>query len=90
MNSTCFCGGHGSYTDYNCGSSFEVTCSHCNGTGTKQCQCAEVSLKCGDRRGSEIVPGLRVFIEDRHGAPREDKRTAEQIEDDDIHWNFTD
>lgn len=43
---TCFCGGEGTYTDYNCGTSFEITCPHCRGSGIKCCACFEVSLKC--------------------------------------------
>jgi hypothetical protein len=42
----CFCGGHGVYTDYNCGASFEVRCPHCKGTGTKKCKCLQPVLRC--------------------------------------------
>lgn len=44
---TCFCGGDGKYTDYNCGASFLITCPHCKGTGKKLCDCFMVSLACG-------------------------------------------
>lgn len=43
---TCFCGGDGKYTDYNCNAEFLVTCPHCNGTGHKLCTCTKVSLRC--------------------------------------------
>lgn len=51
----CFCGGDGKYTDWNCGGSFLRECPHCNGTGTKQCACTEVRVKCGGHMGQEII-----------------------------------
>lgn len=44
---SCFCGGGGTYQDYNCGEQFTVTCPHCVGTGIKRCKCATSSVKCG-------------------------------------------
>lgn len=78
-NDRCFCGGDGSYTDYNCGQAFKVTCPHCDGTGNKalHCRCVKTRLTCGGRRGAEIDT-------------RPDTRTEAQKEDDDIHWNFMD
>lgn len=42
----CFCGGYGTYTDYNCGAEFEIMCPHCSGDGKKKCGCKQPSLKC--------------------------------------------
>ncbi len=53
----CFCGGHGTYTDYNCGASYEVTCPHCMGSGRKACGCRYPMLHCGHFRGGEVVDG---------------------------------
>lgn len=39
----CFCGGSGSYTDYNCGAEFLAICPHYKGTGKISCAC-ETSL----------------------------------------------
>lgn len=62
---TCFCGGDGKYLDYNCGESFYVECPHCQGTGTKKCDCKEVNLVCKQYgRGHEIVESSQANDED--------------------------
>ena len=45
----CFCGGHGWYTNYNCGEALDVRCPHCRGSGKRQptCKCEAASLLCG-------------------------------------------
>lgn len=43
---SCFCGGAGYYTDYNCGEAFAVTCTHCRGSGAQCCGCRQPSLRC--------------------------------------------
>lgn len=71
----CFCGGAGKYADYNCGESFYVNCPHCQGTGTKRCDCTEVDLVCKTYgRGQEIA-------ESRDDDERRD-------DEDDAHWMF--
>lgn len=51
----CFCGGYGTYTDYNCEASYEVECPHCWGSGIKKCDCEKVSLRCEGKK--RVLPG---------------------------------
>lgn len=71
---TCFCGGDGKYTDYNCGAEFLVSCPHCRGTGTKKCECTKPDTVCKTYgRGHEI-----------------DERRTVDDDADDPHWMFMD
>lgn len=42
---SCYCGGAGTYTAYNCGEAFDANCPHCVG-GVKVCACTRVSTRC--------------------------------------------